>query len=127
MKLLGIDFGKAKVGLAISGGSIAAPLKVIHYESQRLLIVKLLEIIEQENITGIVVGISENLSETEAREFAELLAKHTKLKIDFEDETLSTQEANFFAMEAGIRQKKRREMEDAFAASIILQRYLDNL
>lgn len=126
MKLLGIDYGRSKAGLAISGGSLAAPLSVIRSTSQRELAYKILKVIKEENITGIVIGISENESEKDSREFAKELSKITDLEIYFEDETLSTQDANLYAIEAGIGRKKRKEKEDAYAATIILQRYLDN-
>lgn len=127
MKLLGIDWGKSKVGLAFSGGSLAYPLKVIRYKTEEELINKLLITLEEENIEKIIIGISEGQSAASARKFSESLGKKTNLEIIFEDETLTTHDAHEFALEAGINRKKRKKMEDAFAATLILQNHLNNL
>ena len=127
MKLLGIDYGKAKIGLAISGGSLAAPLQVLRLSSEQEVILKIKKIIAEENISELVVGVSENESADLAREFAKKLEDQTNLVVNLFDETLSTRDANAFAIEAGIGREKRRRMEDAYAATLILQSYLDNL
>lgn len=127
MKCLGIDWGKSKLGLAYSGGSLSYPLKVIKYQVESEVISILLKIIESEHINKIIIGVSEERSEEEAKKFAKNLSKHTNLEILFQDETLTTHDAQKNAIEAGIKRKKRREMEDAYAASIMLQNYLDSL
>jgi len=57
--------------------------------------------------------------------FAKELVKITGLKVDLEDETLSSQDAQALAIKAGISRKKRKKLEHAFSASLILQKYLD--
>ncbi len=123
MIILGVDWGEAKIGVAISAGNLAVPLAVFTPESFAAGISK---IIEDKRVEKIVVGVSENESEDKAREFGKKLQGKVNVPVEFSDETLSTYEAQYMAIEAGVPQKKRREMEDAYAAALILQNYLDS-
>lgn len=120
MITLGIDYGERKIGLAISSGKLAQPLKVVHSLSE------ILDIINKEHVEKIVIGISEGQVAKNAKKFAEELKEKTNLEVVEIDETLSTKDAQAMAMEAGIKRKKRKAMEDAYAAALILQSYLDN-
>ncbi len=120
MKYLGIDYGKRKIGLAVSDGNLAEPLKVIRYKDIKLLVQKLKQIIKLEKIEKIVVGVSENQIAEESKKFANMLKAETY------DETLSSHDAIEMSIQSGMSRKKRKEKEDAFAASIMLQNYLDS-
>jgi putative Holliday junction resolvase len=133
MNLLGIDYGTSKVGLALATGPLASPYKVIKYNSIQSLLTQLHAIIELENINKIIVGISENKSGEDQKAFANDLknclssrAKSRDLELVFQDETLTTSDAQTLSREAGIKRIKRKNLEDAFAATLILQSYLDN-
>jgi putative Holliday junction resolvase len=126
MKILGVDYGRSKIGLAIAEGSLAAPLQVIRYSDTKILVDKLINIIEEENIEKIVFGISEGQMGEESKNFSLNFGKLIKIPVEIFDETLSTQDAQRMSREAGIHQKKRHQMEDAYAAAIMLQNYLDN-
>lgn len=119
MKILGIDYGESKIGLAVSESSLAYPLRVLRIKEGDDPIKKIKDIAEEEGIDKIVVGISEGVTGEKSKEFAEKLGAETF------DETLTTQSAQELSREAGIKRKKRKDMEDAYAASIILQNYLD--
>lgn len=125
LKILGIDWGKAKIGLAISEGVLAEPLQVVKYSSQEEALEKTSDIIKKEGIEEIVIGISEGESEALAREFGSLLEGKLGIKVNFENETLTTVEAEAQAIEAGVPRERRKKMEDAYSAAIILQSYLD--
>ena len=125
MKILGIDYGRSKVGLAIADGPLADPMSVIRYTDLRTLEEKLIKVIEDNNIEKIVVGISEGEIGKESRQFSLSLGKTLVIPVETFDETLSTQDAQRMSREAGIGQKKRHEMEDAYAAAIMLQNFLD--
>jgi putative holliday junction resolvase len=125
MKLLGIDYGLKKIGVAISVGSLAEPLRVIKVETSEKVIEKIVRVAGEEGVDKIIIGMSEGKTAAETKEFGEHLAKKTTLPIEYYDETLSTQEAQALAMESGMSRKKRHNMEDAFAACIMLQNYLD--
>lgn len=124
MKILGIDYGERRIGLAITEGEIARPLRVESgIRNQELRIKK---ICEREKVTKIVIGISEGRMAEKTREFGQELQKVTGLPVEFYDETLTTQEAIRKMVESGTSQKKRREFRDAISAALILQGYLDN-
>ncbi len=127
MKILGIDYGRRKMGLAISEGSFAEPLKVLRYEEAEVLSDKLRIIIKELNIEKIVIGVSEGKTAKETKEFAKKLQEALLVPVEFQDETLTTHEAQELSIKAGIKRKKRKLMEDAYAASLILQNYLDSL
>jgi putative Holliday junction resolvase len=126
MKILGIDYGRKKIGLALAESLIAEPLMVLRFDNIENGLKKLIELILSEKIEKIVIGISEGEMEKETKEFSENLKRNISIPLEFENETLSTVEAQRKAIEAGIGQKKRKHLEDAFAATVMLQSFLDN-
>lgn len=112
MRILGIDYGRSKIGLAIAEGILASPWKVIKPE-------QLGDILKNEKFDKIVVGVSEAEMAKESKKFAKRIGAETF------DETLSTHEAQELSKETGMTRKRRKKMEDAFAATIMLQNYLD--
>ena len=128
MKILGIDYGRSKIGLAIADGPLAEPMGVIGYTDTKTLEDKLIKVIDENDIEKIVVGVSEGEMAKETEEFIKTI-RLTLPSIPCEafDETLSTQDAQRMSIEAGIAQKKRHEMEDAYAAAVMLQNFLDSV
>lgn len=125
MKLLGIDYGKKKIGLAVSDGMISEPFRVIRYDSLEKLMKSLDHITRMEQVQEIVLGVSEGKMGKESKEFGKNLGKELKIPVVFQDETLSTHTAQELSIDANIKRKKRKEMEDAYSAAIILQNYID--
>lgn len=125
--ILGIDYGKKKIGLAISDlvSKLADPLEVIKFDLQEDAIEKIEKIVSEIGVKKIVLGISEGKTAKETKVFGDILQKKLNLPIIYFDETLSTQLAQQMSINAGIKRKKRKDMEDAFAAALILQSYLD--
>ena len=119
MKTLGIDYGRSKIGIAVGVETFSEPLKVIHINSFEDAVQKIKKEIEIEKPDKIIVGISEGEMGEESKKFAEIIGAKTF------DETLTSKDAQTLSIQAGIGQKKRHEMEDAYAASIMLQNYLD--
>ena len=122
---MGIDFGRAKIGLAISEGLLAEPYSVVRYEDEKELLEKIKVLVDKEKIDKVVVGVSEGKSAEEATSFGEKL-RELGLEIIFFDETLSTVSAQELSREAGMKRKKRKALEDAFAASVMLQSFLES-
>ena len=120
MIYLGLDYGKKKVGLSIGNQSLAEPYMVIRYQNQDNLIKQIEDIIKKEGVDKVIVGVSENEMGHESREFAKLL------NADTYDETLTSQDAVRLSIQGGVKREKRKEMEDAYAATIMLQNYLDS-
>lgn len=126
MKLLGIDYGRRKVGIAIADGPLAEPLQVIRYKDTKILSDQLRNIVEKERIDKIIVGISEGETAKETMQFLSAIRYPlSPIPIETFDETLTTQDAQKMAIEAGIKRSRRKAFEDAFAAAVMLQSYLD--
>lgn len=125
MKILGIDYGKHKVGLAISVNGFSEPYKVLHVYFIKDAVEKVLKEVKIESPEKIVVGVSEGAMGVESEQFSEELAKEVEIPVETYDETLTSQDAQRLSREAGIGQKRRKEMEDAYAASVMLQNYID--
>ena len=119
--LLAIDFGTQRIGLAISRGTLAEPLKII--ESGATAISQIKKIVEEEFVEKIIVGISENEMAIKTHEFVLQLQKEIPLPVEFTDETLSS-----FTVHQKMKsapKSKRGQHIDHLAAAEFLQEYLD--
>lgn len=120
---LGIDYGKKKIGLAISEGLTASELGAIANSPSRL---QQLKEKVQEEINTIVIGLPNSSLDAEIKKFANELTTEFNCKIIFEDESFSTNEALSSMINKNISKKKRRK-DDSASAVIILERYLQKL
>lgn len=127
MVILGIDFGIAKTGVALATTILAEPLGVIRHRTDKDLLQKLSMYIDKYKVEKIVIGVSEGKMGKKQREVAKLLQGSLSIQVDTSDETLSTHDAQTYSVKSGMKRIKRRRMEDAYAAAIMLQGYLDNL
>ncbi len=125
MQILGIDYGRRKIGIALGDGRLVEGLTVVRYEDEKKALEKIVKIIKKEKVNEIVVGVSEGQIGEESRKFGEKLGKKVNLPVHFQDETLTTRDAQALSIIAGIKRKKRRALEDAYSAALILQNYLD--
>ncbi|NCN59183.1 Holliday junction resolvase RuvX [Candidatus Woesebacteria bacterium CG22_combo_CG10-13_8_21_14_all_39_10] len=127
MKILGIDYGRKKIGLAIADGSLSEPLRVIRYIDIKILGEQIKQIVKREKIEKIIVGISEGKMAEETEKFLSAI-RYTLSPVPVEtfDETLSTHTAQELSREVGMSRKKRKNLEDAYAAAVMLQNYLDS-
>ena len=127
MQILGIDYGQAKIGLALGStdSRLAEPWKIIRYKDIAILHEKITQLIKEERIEKVVVGVSDGVIGKESKQFGNDLASRIKIPVEFQDETLTSKDAQRLAIEAGIQRKKRKGMEDAHSAALILQTWLD--
>ena len=125
MITLGIDYGKSKVGFALAESDLSEPLTVLHYKDYANLEVQILQLIKKYTVEKVVVGVSEGAMGEECKNFANILKQKLLIPVETFDETLTTFDANSRSLEANLKRKKRREMEDAYAAAIMLQNYID--
>ncbi len=116
--ILGIDYGNANIGLAISEGEIAEPYGTVAVSSQQIVVSKIEDICKKLDINLIIVGVSEGKSKDLALKFGRNLSDMLRLPVTFVDETLTSIEAD-----SGKRKDKNKIHERA--AAVILQRYLD--
>lgn len=121
-KLLGIDFGEKRTGIAVSLGTLAEPLTTVSTERA---MEKIARLVKQEKAEAVIVGISEGKQGKKTAEFARKLAWYIKVPVLFWDETLTTQEAQKKAIEARVKKGKRKKLEDAFAAALMLQSFIE--
>jgi putative Holliday junction resolvase len=132
-RLLGVDFGTVRIGLAVSDRDrrIASPLATYTRRGKDQDARFFTKLVEDEEICQIVVGLPVHLSgregqkANEAREFGRLLAEVVKLPVIFYDERFTTVEAENSLLAAGLTNKRRKERRDRVAAQILLQTYLE--
>lgn len=130
-RILGIDYGEKRMGIAISdaNNTIALPMRTIVGDEQ-LFLTEIAKIIDEYRVDTIVVGLPRHLSgkdsETTAkvRKFANNLAKFG-VKIIFVDEWFTSKIAEESIREDGKKPSKRKELVDKVAASLILQGFLE--
>ena len=131
-RIMGIDYGDARTGVAVSDllCSIVGSTAVIHSRNKEKTIAQIREMVEKQDIGEIVVGLPKNMNGTEGpraelcREFARLLEEATGLPVHLWDERRTTVEAHNILSEHNYHGKKRKNTVDAVAASLILEGYL---
>ena len=132
-RLLGIDPGKKRVGLAISDEDklVSTPLKTIIKKNNSDLVKEIKKIIEENNIKGIVVGNPINMdgskgpSAQSAKDFAKYLSNNISIPVTMWDERLSSEAAFNLSSNLDINTSKKVEKLDQNAASFILQGAID--
>lgn len=133
-RILGIDYGERRVGLATSDPmeSMALPLRVIDVISEAAVCREIGEYCEHEDVTMVVVGMPINMDGSrgpmaeKADAFAARLASRLKIPVRTWDERLSTSLAERVLLEADMSRRKRKLVRDKLAAQIILQGFLDS-
>lgn len=133
MRILGIDYGDARVGIAVSDmlGFMAQGVKTVRNRGTEKLLAEIKEILDEYNPEKIVIGLPKNMDGSEGfrvdatHEFADTLKTIYDGEIIFWDERLSSVGAKRFLNETNTRGKKRKDVLDTVAACIILEGYLD--
>jgi putative Holliday junction resolvase len=133
MRILAIDPGERRIGLAISDptGTIASPLTVLKHVSRSMDAAIIADLAHEHQAQLIVVGTSadeEGAPTSQSRRadrLANSIQQQCELPIIFWDESFSTREARQAQVAMGTKQSKRRGHLDALAATVILQSYLD--
>lgn len=135
MRILAIDHGTKRIGLALSDelGVIAQPLEFVPAEPFSGVLSRLREIIQEKEVGLLLVGMPRNMDGTlgpaaaKAQEFVAKLTEVFTVPVKTWDERLTSAQANRFLIQANVRREKRKEKVDKTAAAILLQSYLDNL
>ena len=135
MRIMGIDYGDSRVGIAISDplGYTAQGLKTLPNKVYSKLIESVVLIAQEYGVTAIVVGLPKNMDGSEGfraditKSFVEdLKSKLPDVKFIYQDERLTTVQASGFLNATNTRGKSRKNVIDTVAAEIILQSYLDS-
>jgi putative Holliday junction resolvase len=130
-RVLGIDYGTKRVGLAISDGlgMTARPLEVVE---RGAAVERIGELIAEFQVDSVVVGMPTGLGGEEgssaagARDFGDELGNATGLPVVYLDERFTSRMAESSLLESGMKRRERRATVDKVAAAIILQDYLDS-
>lgn len=134
MRIMGLDYGDRRIGVSVSDmfGWTAQGLEVIERRRENVEFERIAEIVREYDIAEIVVGLPKNMDGTVGFrgdiciEFADKLKELTKLPIHLWDERLTTVSAERTLIEGNVSRKKRKQVVDKMAASLILQNYLDS-
>ncbi len=130
---MGLDYGKARIGVAFSDLSctIASADHIYKTQTEEKDLLYFSNLIKDKSVDMVVFGLPLNADGTESemsnvvREFAQKLGKVANVQIAFQDERYTSFEAEEYLKEAGIKWEKRKELLDKVSAQIILQNYLD--
>jgi len=133
MRILGIDLGAKRVGIAVSDpdGVVAHPLKLLEPKSDADLINSIRALVAEYDVGRIVVGLpmlmkgEAGSAAREAQKFADRLRDELAIAVDLWDERLSTVRANRALKEANLSPAERRKRVDMVAAQMVLQSWLD--
>ncbi len=135
IRIIGLDVGLNTVGIALSDplGITAQGLDTLRRIELDKDIERLAEILDQNQVSLIVVGLPKNMNGTlgpaaeMVKEFSERLKNKTGIPVKFWDERLSTVSAQKMLISADVSRKKRKRVIDKLAAVVILQNYLDSI
>jgi len=134
MRIIGIDTGEKRVGVAISDalGITAQGLSVIERKGDESLFDELKNIIDEHKVIEIVVGLPLNMDGSygpkakEAVRFSESLGKKFDIPIKLWDERMTTAEVQRIMIAADVSRQKRKKKIDKLAAQVMLQSYLNS-
>ena len=127
MNILGIDYGLKKVGLALAADSpLAEPMATLARKSDQQLISALAEIVDVHQVGLVVLGLPAGVMAKKVRDFAGTLESAIKVPIKFVDEEYTSKQAQIHARQAGKSGSKIKRKEHEWAATIILQSYIDS-
>ena len=132
MRIMGIDYGDARTGVAISDllCSIVGTTYVVPSRNTEKAVADIVKLAKDNDVGKIVVGLPKNMDGTEGpraelcRTFAQILREATGLEVDMWDERRTTVEAHNILSQHNYHGKKRKNTVDAVAASLILEGYL---
>lgn len=135
MRILGIDYGQKRIGVAISDplGITAQGLSTVEYTNIQEIFQKISTMVREKEVEEVVVGLPKHMNNSlgekaqAVQTFVALLKKHVNIPVTTIDERLSTVRAHKAMLEGNLSRKKRNDRVDMIAAQLILQTYLDGM
>ena len=135
MRILGLDYGSETVGVAVNDGlglTVQPVETIVRKEENKLrrTCARIEELVREYGISEIVLGLPLNMDGSEGkraektRAFGDMLARRTGLPVVYQDERLTTVEADEILTDSGIRRQDRKTYIDQIAAVLILEEYL---
>lgn len=135
MRILGLDIGEKRIGVALSDplGITAQGLTVISCDTAAAALERVAELCREHGVTQIVAGLPVHMSgargeaAAEVEKFAAAIEEQTGLPVEFIDERLTTREAERILIEADMKRRDRKEVQDMLAAVLILESFLNRV
>ena len=133
MRSLGLDVGDKRIGVALSDpqGLLASPLTIINRRDETADIKAITDIVSQHQVGQIIVGLPRSMDGSlgqqaeKVKTFTQKLCSHTDVPVEFRDERLTTVSAKRLMQAVKTPKNRRKALDDAIAAALILQGYLD--
>ncbi len=133
MRILALDVGDRRIGLALSDphGILASPLTIIERREPAVDVAAIIDIATHKEVERIIVGLPRSMNGSVGEQaekvlgFVEDLKREVKVPVELRDERLTTVSAQRLMREASGGKKKKNVRDDAAAAAVILQSYLD--
>lgn len=134
MRILGLDYGNKRVGVAVSDemGWTAQPIATLSMHGHQEILTEIKKYIKKYKIEEIIVGMPYNMDGSIGKRaeitqsFINFLQNNLELPIKIQDERLTTSQAENILLEADVSRSGRKKVIDKLAASLILQSYLDS-
>ncbi|MFZ5943349.1 MAG: Holliday junction resolvase RuvX [Bacillota bacterium] len=134
-RIMGLDVGEKRIGIAVSDPLkiTAQSIETLNRENLKKDINYILKLAQEYNVEELVVGLPKNMNGTigpqaeKVKEFVEHLLRIKGIKVKYIDERLSTVAAEKTLISGDVSRKKRKQVIDKLAATVILQTYLDGL
>lgn len=131
-RIMGIDYGKVRIGIALTDllKTIASPYDVYKSVSLQKDVEYFVKLVKEKEVEKIVLGLPLNMDGSEGerakrtRIFGEMLEKACSVPVVYQDERLSSVEAENYLLDGDVRRDKRKNLIDKVAATIILEDYL---
>lgn len=132
-RMMGLDVGDKRIGVALSDPQsiLASPFTIIERTGDEETITAIIDIVNHQEVEWIIAGLPHSLSGNvgeqaeKVEDFVDKLREAVNIPVEFRDERLTTVVANRLMRSVSGRKGKKRELQDARAAAIILQGYLD--
>ncbi|WP_105300482.1 Holliday junction resolvase RuvX [Anaerococcus marasmi] len=132
-RIMGLDVGNKTIGVALSDPMflLANALETIKRKKASLDIERIKELVEENDVNLIVVGLPKNMNNTIGPQamrvisFVDLLKKQVDVEVVYEDERMTTIQSEAVLMDMEVRRENRKKYIDKIAATFILQTYLD--
>ena len=133
MRSLGLDIGDKRIGVALSDpeGILASPFTIITRRDITADVEAVTDIIRQHEVKQVIVGLPRSMDGSIGRQaekveaFAQKLCSCTEVPVEFRDERLTTVSAKRLMQAVGKKETRKKARDDAIAAALILQTYLD--
>jgi len=133
MRSLGLDIGDKRIGVALSDpeGILASPFTIINRTDDKADVDAIINIVNQQGVKQIIVGLPRSMDGSmgeqaeKVKSFTQKLSSHTEVPVEFRDERLTTVLAKRLMQSVGRKKNRKKARDDALAAALILQGYLD--